>query len=109
MGNDGFIDDASRIYDLVVRLNLSEERITGDYVGASGSACSNATIDGTIQDNNTYFVISYHGGCCGGNEMEFIGSFNEDRSALTGTLEPVDIPVGSCTLWFADVTATKRE
>lgn len=109
MGSDGFINDASREYNLVVRLNLTEDQITGEYIGASGNACSDATINGTIQNNVVYFVIYYSGGCCGGNEMEFIGTFDGDKSMLTGTLEPVDIPVGSCILWFADVTATRRE
>ncbi len=92
-----------------MKLNISEDKITGEIIGASGDACSNATIDGAIQNNNAYFIILFSGGCCGGNEMEFIGSFNEDKSTLVGTLEPVGIPVGNCTLWFADVAATRRK
>jgi hypothetical protein len=107
--SDGFIKKVNRTHNLVVRLNLNEDKLNGEYIGTNNDACSNATIQGSVQGNNVYYIVHYNGSCCRGAEMEFIGTFSEDTTRLTGIYQPVDIPSGDCQLWYADILATRRD
>ena len=107
MSSDGAVADSSGAYDFVIQLDIDGEVITGEYLETSSGACSEATIAGTTIGDAAQFTITYFGGCCPDNQMEFNGTFNADKTSLSGTLEPVGTPV-SCTLWFADMTGTRR-
>jgi hypothetical protein len=113
VGSDGFIKRVNTSFELVVRLNQRDGKITGEVVGGRGgrkgeTVCADAEIEGTIIGRSVTFVITYQGSCCNGEQLRFSGSFSNNYQTLSGTIEPVDVPKLFCSLEYGDVTATKR-
>ncbi|WP_041622656.1 hypothetical protein [Oscillatoria nigro-viridis] len=95
-----------RDYLIITSLNQNESKLTGNFIAASSNACKQAQISGTVQNNQVNWVINYTGSCCKNAQMRFEG-VRRSAEVIEGKLTPVGTP-SNCSLWFADVTATKR-
>jgi len=112
VGRDGFIRKQTRSFEWVVRFNQEGEKLTGDLVGGRGSrgegVCADAAIEGTVAGGSISFAVTYQGNCCNQEQENFSGNLGEGGHALSGSLEPADVPKTYCTLAYADVKGTKR-
>jgi hypothetical protein len=96
-----------RDYLIITSLNQNESKLTGNFIAASSTACKEAKISGSVQNNKVNWVINYTGSCCKDAQMRFEG-VRRSAEVIEGKLTPVAGTSSNCSLWFADVTATKR-
>lgn len=106
---NGIIRNSSRTAQWWVKIDQSENKISGRFLGAQ-NACAEAKIDGQIEIDEIEWTVSYTGQCCQGAQMSFKGKVTGDTEFLmiSGSLSPVEAPpVTNCNLWWAQLSSKK--
>ncbi|MBW4681399.1 MAG: hypothetical protein KME19_14980 [Microcoleus vaginatus WJT46-NPBG5] len=93
-------------YQIFADFKQTGSDLSGQFVKTNPNACKETSISGTVEGNKVNWTVLYTGWCCRGATMKFEGVLRSPN-IVEGKLSPLGSTPRNCTLWWADVVATK--